>query len=87
MDRASGLRSVADAEKWTSSTHFKTGSWVTRQQVYRPTQPGWSDGGAKVTIHLRTVFAPWSGEISQTLPDAALVDEELRHLIEALASP
>jgi len=48
-----------------------------------------TEGAVKVTIHrLRKRFrAVVRAEISQTLRDPALVDEELRHLIEALASP
>ncbi len=47
---------------------------------------GLSEGAVKVTIHrLRKRFrTAVRSEIAQTLRDPALVDEELRHLIEAL---
>jgi len=50
-------------------------------------QLGISEGAVKVVIHrLRKRFRDTvRAEISQTLRDPSLVDEELRHLIEALA--
>jgi RNA polymerase sigma-70 factor (ECF subfamily) len=50
-------------------------------------QLGLSEGAVKVVIHrLRKRFRDTvRAEIAQTLRDPSLVDEELRHLIEALA--
>ena len=50
-------------------------------------QLGLSEGAVKVVIHrLRKRFRDAvRTEIAQTLRDPSLVDEELRHLIEALS--
>ena len=50
-------------------------------------QLGLSEGAVKVVIHrLRKRFRDSvRAEIAQTLRDPSLVDEEVRHLIEALA--
>ena len=65
------------------------GSWVTRLRPRKRAAAGRLDlteGAVKVTIHrLRKRFRDVVRlEIAQTLRDPLLVDEELRHLIEAL---
>jgi RNA polymerase sigma-70 factor (ECF subfamily) len=93
MDRAlSALQQeFADARKLDEFDTLKPwlmGDTATGSQADAARRLGLTEGAVKVTIHrLRKRFrAVVRAEISQTLRDPALVDEELRHLIEALAS-
>jgi RNA polymerase sigma-70 factor (ECF subfamily) len=65
------------------------GDAATGSQADAARRLGLTEGAVKVMIHrLRKRFrAVVRAEISQTLRDPALVDEELRHLIDALANP
>jgi RNA polymerase sigma-70 factor (ECF subfamily) len=92
MDRAlSALqKEFADAGKLDEFDVIKPwlmGDTATGSQADAARRLGLTEGAVKVTIHrlrkrFRTVVR---AEISQTLRDPAFVDEELGHLIEALA--
>lgn len=92
MDRAlAGMqKEFSAAEK---SDQFETlkpwlmGDTPASSQAEAACRLGLSEGAVKVTIHrMRRRFREAvRAEISQTLRDPGLVDEELRHLIEALA--
>jgi RNA polymerase sigma-70 factor (ECF subfamily) len=93
MDRAlSALRKeFVDAGKLDEFEALKpwlVGDTATGSQADAARRLELTEGALKVTIHrLRKRFrAVVRAEISQTLHDPALVDEELRHLIEALAT-
>jgi RNA polymerase sigma factor (sigma-70 family) len=92
MDRAlSALqREFGDAGKLEEFEKLKPwlmGDTATGTQSDAARRLGLSEGAVKVMIHrLRKRFrAVVRAEIAQTLRDPALVDEELRHLIDALA--
>ncbi|MBK7998896.1 MAG: sigma-70 family RNA polymerase sigma factor [Verrucomicrobia bacterium] len=75
------------ADQFESLKPWLMGESSTMSQADAARQLGLSEGAVKVVIHrLRKRFRDAvRAEISQTLRDPSLVDEELRHLIEALS--
>ena len=93
MDRALCLlqKEFAEAGKVDEFNALKPwlmGDTATSSQADAASRLGLTEGAVKVMIHrLRKRFrAVVRTAISQTLRDPALVDEELRHLIESLAN-
>ena len=91
MDRALAVlqKDFGEAGKTEQFETFKPwlmGDATGLSQADAARQLDLSEGAVKVTIHrLRKRFRDVvRAEISQTLRDPSLVDEELRHLIEAL---
>ena len=74
------------AEQFDTLKPWLMGESSTMSQADAARQLGLNEGAVKVVIHrLRKRFRDAvRAEISQTLRDPSLVDEELRHLIEAL---
>ena len=75
------------AEQFETLKPWLMGESSAMSQADAARQLGLSEGAVKVVIHrLRKRFRDAvRAEISQTLRDPSLVDEELRHLIEALS--
>lgn len=92
MDRALGaLRSefveAGKPEQFDTLKPWLMGDAPAMSQAEAASRLGLSEGAIKVTIHrLRKRFREVvRSEIAQTLRDPTLVDEELRHLVDALA--
>lgn len=77
----------AKADQFETLKPWLMGESAAMSQADAARQLGLSEGAVKVVIHrLRKRFRDAvRAEISQTLRDPSLVDEELRHLIEALS--
>lgn len=75
------------ADQFDALKPWLMGEAPTMSQADAARQLGLTEGAVKVVIHrLRKRFRDTvRAEIAQTLRDPSLVDEELRHLIEALA--
>lgn len=78
---------AAKADQFEALKPWLMGEASSMSQADAARQLGLSEGAVKVVIHrLRKRFRDAvRAEIAQTLRDPSLVDEELRHLIEALA--
>ena len=79
--------SAGKADQFDTLKPWLMGEAPSMSQADAARQLGLSEGAVKVVIHrLRKRFRDAvRSEIAQTLRDPSLVDEELRHLIEALA--